>query len=205
MRCPSRCGGSILFSSTTRRASTLAPISCGGAADRHRLDAHRFRRGRTALGGGRPLARAAAALAGTGGVRALDRGVLQRIPSRQALSNRRLETSTRPPAAAVAATTAAASTPTTTPGAARRPIPPTAEVGVGAPLRRSVVVTHGAIDHRALDGAREDAADDLPEDLAALAAKRAARIVIALDARAIARAFELAAAARHLADVGADA
>src|SRR5262245_25960355 len=115
-------------------------------------------------------------------------------------------TTSAPAAAAVTASTATAtSTSASAPRAGRRRIPPTAEVGVGAPLRRSIVVTHGAIDHRALDGAREDAADDLPEDLAAIAAKRAARIVIALDARAIARAFELAAAARHLADVGTDA
>src|SRR5262245_34784301 len=110
------------------------------------------------------------------------------------------------PAGAPAATaTVATTTPPATTSAPSAPgvgprwrVSPASEVGIGAPLRSLIVVTHGAIDHRALDGAREDAADDLPEDLAAVAAKSAAGIVVAVDARAIARAFKLAAAARHL-------
>src|SRR5262245_39946102 len=113
-----------------------------------------------------------------------------------------LEASTGAPAATTRIT---ATSPTSAPGVGRRwRVSPASEVGVGAPLRSSVMVTEGTIEHRALDGALQDAADDLPEYLAAATAKSAARIVVTVHARAIARAFQLAASARHLADFGAD-
>ena len=118
----------------------------------------------------------------------------------------RSEAAAGTPTIRTAAIASARATPgTTTPSPRpRRAAAAPPEIGIDAGLPPPVIVTEDAVESAAAHHPAQDTADDLTKGILAAAAECAARIVIADAASAVTGAFELAAAASHFANFGAN-
>jgi hypothetical protein len=107
----------------------------------------------------------------------------------------------RPAAIASTRATTGTATPSPRPGRAAAAPP---EIGIDARLPTPVVVAKDAVESAAAQHPAQDTANDLAQGILAAAAECAPRLVIADTAGAVTGAFELAAAAGHVANLGAN-